>query len=81
MSSAAGLPEITESYEAIERLVMETPRGRWFLDEFSRRQRAHELNMVLDSIQRLERIMAVRDVICRNRQHGQPYHQGNRPSG
>lgn len=65
MSSApgsAGLPEITESYEAIERLVMETPRGRWFLDEFARRQRAHELTAILDSIQRLERAMAVRDV-------------------
>ena len=58
---SAGLPEITESYESIERLVMETPRGRWFLDEFARRQRAHELTMVLDSIQRLERVMAVRD--------------------
>jgi hypothetical protein len=58
---SAGLPEITESYEAIERLVMETPRGRWFLDEFARRQRARELTMILDSIQRLERVMAVRD--------------------
>lgn len=61
MPGSAGLPEITENYESIERLVMETPRGRWFLDEFARRQRAHELTMVLDSIQRLERVMAVRD--------------------
>lgn len=57
---SSGLPEITESYESIERLVMETPRGRWFLDEFARRQRAHELTVVLDSIQRLEQVMAVR---------------------
>jgi hypothetical protein len=58
---SAGLPEITESFESIERLVMETPRGRWFLDEFARRQRARELTMVLDSIQRLEKVIAVKD--------------------
>ena len=61
VSGSAGLPEITESYESIERLVMETPRGRWFLDEFARRQRAKELNLVLDSISRLERAIAVKD--------------------
>jgi hypothetical protein len=61
VSGSAGLPEITENYESIERLVMETPRGRWFLDEFARRQRAKELTLVLDSISRLERAIAVKE--------------------
>lgn len=60
-SGAAGLPEITESYESIEQLVMETPRGRWFLNEFARRQRSKELAVILDSIARLEKSMNWRE--------------------
>lgn len=61
VSGAAGLPEITESFESIERLVMETPRGRWFLNEFARRQRSKELSLILDSIERLEKSLNWKD--------------------
>lgn len=57
----AGLPEITESFESIERLVRETPRGRWFLDELAKRQRSKELTLILDAIERLERSINWKD--------------------
>jgi chemotaxis regulatin CheY-phosphate phosphatase CheZ len=41
-------------YEAIESAVMETGRGRWFLAEFSRRNRTADTGMLLDAIARLE---------------------------
>ena len=41
-------------YEEIEEAVMETARGRWFLTEFARRQRASDTKILLDAIRRLE---------------------------
>lgn len=41
-------------FEAIRDAVMETPRGRWFLAEYGRRQRAAETATVLDNLKRLE---------------------------
>jgi chemotaxis regulatin CheY-phosphate phosphatase CheZ len=41
-------------YEAIESAVMETGRGRWFLAEFSRRNRTADTGMLLEAISRLE---------------------------
>jgi chemotaxis regulatin CheY-phosphate phosphatase CheZ len=41
-------------YVAIESAVMETGRGRWFLAEFSRRNRTADTGMLLDAIARLE---------------------------
>lgn len=41
-------------YEEIEQAVMETARGRWFLNEFARRQRASDTKILLDAIRRLE---------------------------
>jgi len=45
----------SEDYEEIEAAVMETARGRWFLLEYARRQRAAETQMLLTAIERLER--------------------------
>ena len=45
-------------YESIEAAVTETVRGRWFLNEFARRNRAAELRQVLDAMGRLESAMA-----------------------
>jgi chemotaxis regulatin CheY-phosphate phosphatase CheZ len=47
----------TDDYVAIEDAVMETPRGRWFLAEFARRNRAADTNLLLDAIARLESAM------------------------
>ncbi|MFY9629445.1 MAG: hypothetical protein WAK03_15005 [Methylocystis sp.] len=49
---------VPEDYERIEAAVMETARGRWFLLEFARRQRAAETQQLLEAIARLERNVA-----------------------
>jgi len=43
-----------EDYEAIHAAVVETVRGRWFLEEFARRVRTGEMDKVLTAIGRLE---------------------------
>lgn len=47
-----------ENFEAIEKAVRETERGRWFLDEFARRNRQSNTEMLLDSISKLEDAVA-----------------------
>jgi hypothetical protein len=44
----------TQDFEAIREAVMETPRGRWFLNEFASRLRSSETMNMLDSMKRLE---------------------------
>ena len=51
-----GMSEV--DYEAIEAAVTETVRGRWFLNEFARRNRAAEMRQVLDAIGRIEGVVA-----------------------
>ncbi len=46
---------IREDYEAIEAAVMETPRGRWFLSEYLRRNQARETRDLLAAMRKLER--------------------------
>jgi hypothetical protein len=41
-------------YEEIERAVMESARGRWFLAEYAKRIRAKDTALILDAIHRLE---------------------------
>lgn len=45
-------------YDAIQDAVMETARGRWFLLEYARRQRAVETQRLADLVDRLERMIA-----------------------
>jgi hypothetical protein len=47
-----------EHYEALESAVMESPRGRWFLTEYARRNRAADTTMLLDALKRLESVAA-----------------------
>ncbi|HEY8383176.1 MAG TPA: hypothetical protein VIL09_13590 [Microvirga sp.] len=59
MADARALTPISEAdYEAIEAAVMETDRGRWFLREYSRRNRTADTEMLLDAIGRLEQAVA-----------------------
>lgn len=44
----------TEQYEAIERALMQSAGGRWFLSEFARRNRATDTQVLLEAIGRLE---------------------------
>lgn len=48
----------SEDFDAIREAVMETPRGRWFLDEFSTRLRSAETSRLHDSMRRLETVIA-----------------------
>ena len=51
MSDSKALTPIAEAdYEAIEGAVMETHRGRWFLKEYARRNRAADTQMLLQAI-------------------------------
>ena len=47
-----------KDYEAIEGAVLESPRGRWFLGEFARRNRAADTLTLLEAIRKLERGVA-----------------------
>lgn len=44
---------IEVEYEAVEEAIMQNPRGRWFLGEFARRNRATDTGRVLEAIDRL----------------------------
>lgn len=44
-------------YEALLGALTETDRGRWFLDEYMRRNQKPETQVVLDAIARLEKTM------------------------
>lgn len=50
-----------EDYDRIEAAVMETVRGRWFLLEYARRQRAAETERLVRAVDRLERYVAARE--------------------
>ena len=43
-----------ESFESLEAAVLETSRGRWFLEEYAKRQRSSETLAILDIIRKLE---------------------------
>ncbi len=45
-------------YNAISDAFMETSRGRWFLDEYARRNRNADTRMVLDAVARIEATIA-----------------------
>jgi len=49
-----------KDFEAIEAAVLESPRGRWFLSEFTRRNRAADTLMLLEAIAKLERGLVVK---------------------
>jgi hypothetical protein len=47
-----------EDFDAIRDAVMETARGRWFLDEYAARLRTAETAGLLDGLKRLEKAVA-----------------------
>jgi hypothetical protein len=47
-----------ESFESLEAAVLETPRGRWFLEEYAKRQRSAETLAILDILRKLESTIA-----------------------
>lgn len=47
-------------FEAIAAAVQETERGRWFLDEYARRNRHSDTKQVLDAIKKLQHTLSTR---------------------
>jgi hypothetical protein len=60
ISARASLPS-EEDYEAIREAFMETSRGRWFLNEYARRNRNADTSMVLDAVARIEEALATQN--------------------
>jgi hypothetical protein len=48
---------LTSDYDAIERAIRDTSRGRWFLNCYLQRNRSAETRVLLDAIARLENAM------------------------
>jgi len=51
------ITSLTADYEAIERAIRETSRGRWFLSCYLERNRSAETKMLLNAIEKLETAM------------------------
>jgi hypothetical protein len=51
-----------EQYEALESAVMESARGRWFLAEYAKRNRAADTMMLLDALKRLENVASAQSM-------------------
>lgn len=54
ISARATLPSEAD-YDAIRDAFMETSRGRWFLNEYAKRNRNADTSMVLDAVARIEK--------------------------
>ena len=46
---------LAQSYAALEAILRASPRGRWFLAEYARRNRSGETEMLLEVLERIER--------------------------
>lgn len=58
MGDARALTPLSQAdYDAIEAAVMETARGRWFMAEYAKRNRQADTLQLLESIQRIERVV------------------------
>lgn len=44
-------------FEDLQAAVESSPKGRWFLEEYARRMRAHDTGSILEAIAKLERVI------------------------
>ena len=56
--SARAASPTDADFDAIREAFLETARGRWFLDEYTRRNRNADTTMVLEAVERIERSLA-----------------------
>lgn len=56
--SARATSPTDADFEAIREAFLETARGRWFLDEYTKRNRNADTAMVLEAVARIERTLA-----------------------
>lgn len=57
----AGFGASPDDYDQVAAAVMESARGRWFLEEFARRNRAAETERVLGALSEMEQRLAAGD--------------------
>src|SRR4249919_3002198 len=57
LSTISPLPAEESDYDAICATVMESARGRWFLEEYARRNRNADTRLVLAAIERIDRLI------------------------
>ena len=48
-------PSLAQAYAGLESLLRASPRGRWFLAEYARRNRSAETDLLLEAIARIEK--------------------------
>jgi hypothetical protein len=65
MTSTTPITSLTADYDAIERAIRETSRGRWFLTCYLERNRSAETRMLLSAIAKLENAMRDNGVVMR----------------
>jgi hypothetical protein len=63
ISARATLPSEAD-YDAISEAFMETSRGRWFLNEYAKRNRNADTRMVLDAVARIEANLATQNNVA-----------------
>lgn len=68
-SSMSHITSLTTDYEAIERAIRETSRGRWFLACYLERNRSAETKMLLSAIGKLENVMRESGQVVRTHEH------------
>ena len=56
--SARAASPTDADFEAIREAFLETARGRWFLDEYTKRNRNADTAMVLEAVARIENSLA-----------------------
>jgi len=56
VESAKAFPGL--DYETLESAVLESSRGRWFLEEFARRHRSADTTLLVEAIKKLENVIS-----------------------
>src|SRR4029077_11032005 len=57
VSKVAPTPAAQADYDAICAALMDTARGRWFLEEYARRNRSTDTRLLLTAIERIEAVV------------------------
>src|ERR1700681_4014304 len=59
ISKVSPAPAAQGDYDSICAALMDTERGRWFLQEYARRNRSADTKLLLAAIQRIEAVVCV----------------------
>src|SRR5450755_2378440 len=57
VSRISPAPEAQSDYDSICAALMQTERGRWFLEEYAKRNRSADTHLLLAAIQRIEAVV------------------------